>query len=219
MDGYVVAIDGPSGVGKTSVSRAVAAELGCAHLDTGAFYRAATVVALVNRSDLAIEAEVLTAVSGAALDYVDGAMYVEGIPMEEAIRSGAITGAVSRVAAYPSVRQDLVARQRAWVEAAGGRAVVEGRDIGTVVFSEAPLKIFLDAREEVRAGRRAGETPASAVGEVLRDLTRRDQADSTRVASPLTRADDAVVIDTSDIDQQAVVNEVLAQAAERGIRR
>ena len=217
MDRYVVAIDGPSGVGKTSVSRGVAEHLACAHLDTGAFYRAATVVAIVNRVRLDIEAEVLAAVAAAELAFEAGSMRIGGVPMDDAIRSADVTAAVSRVAAYPSVRSVLVDRQRSWVEEHGGRAVVEGRDIGTVVFVDAPLKIFLEAREEVRAARRAGETPRAAVGDVQADLNRRDRADSSRAASPLVVAEDAVVIDTSDLDRDAVTARVIELATERGI--
>ncbi len=137
--------------------------------------------------------------------------------MDDAIRSAEVTGAVSTVAAYPSVRSVLVDRQRSWVDEHGGRAVVEGRDIGTVVFVDAPLKIFLEAREDVRAARRAGETPKAVVGDVQADLNRRDRADSSRAASPLVAASDAVVIDTSDLDRESVTALVIALATERGI--
>lgn len=217
MSELIIAIDGPGGVGKTSVSRGLAEKLGLAHLDTGAFYRAATVVALMARADLTIEAEVLSAVAAAQLEYRDGVMSVEGVDMNEAIRSEEITTAVSAVAAMASVRAHLVERQRAWVAAADGRAVVEGRDIGTVVFADAPLKVYLTARPEVRAARRAGESVDASVGEVQADLERRDSYDSTRAASPLHAADDAVVIDTSDIDQDAVIERILALVDERGL--
>lgn len=213
---FVVAVDGPGGVGKTSVAREVAAALKCVHLDTGAYYRAATIVALVNRVDLSIETEVLAAVAAADLGYDDGIMTVEGVDMTAAIRSSSVTEAVSEVAAYPSVRRSLVTRQREWVAANGRRAVVEGRDIGTVVFEDSPLKIFLTARLEVRAQRRAGESNAT-VAEVQQDLAHRDTKDSTRAASPLAAAEDAVVLDTSDVSLTEVIATVLALAAERGL--
>ena len=153
---FVVAIDGPGGVGKTSVSRGVASALGFTHLDTGAFYRAATVLALVKRTNLDSEAEVLAAVAEAELRYERASMTIEGIEMNDAIRSDSVNATVSQVSAYPSVRRLLVAKQRAWVERAAGPVVVEGRDIGTIVFPDAPVKVYLTARPEIRAGRRAG---------------------------------------------------------------
>ena len=214
-EAFVIAVDGPSGVGKTSVSRGVAETFGIGHLDTGAFYRAATIVALVSKADLRIEAEVLSAVANADLEYVNGVMTVEGIDMNEAIRSDAVTSAVSAVAALASVRAQLVARQQAWVFARGGSAVVEGRDIGTVVFPSSPLKIYLTARSEIRAARRADETVGDSVASVAADLHRRDTVDSSRAASPLMAAEDAVVIDTSDISQVEVIAEVLRLVGER----
>ncbi len=209
MDQYVIAVDGPSGVGKTTVSRGVAEQLGCAHLDTGAFYRAATVIAIMRGAHLDIEADVLGAVSAVTLDYLNGEMVIEGIPVNDAIRSERITSAVSQVAAYPSVRAALVSRQRDWVGEHDHRAAVEGRDIGTVVFPGALTKIYLTAREDVRAARRAGETIGADLSKVQDDLKRRDSIDSTRTASPLAAAPDAVVIDTSDISQADVIEAVM----------
>ena len=218
MDEFVVAIDGPSGVGKTSVSRAIASALGCEHLDTGAFYRAATVVALINRTDLSVEASVLAAVAQTFFGFSDGIMTVEGIDVSAAIRSDAVNEAVSRVAAYPSVRRVLVAQQRKWVAAHDGRAVVEGRDIGTVVFADSAHKFYLTARPEIRAARRAGEDPHSNdIGAIQDLLERRDTVDSQRAASPLAAAEDAVVIDTSDITQAEVVEALLAKLADSGL--
>lgn len=215
---FVVAVDGPGGVGKTTVSRAVADALGCTHLDTGAFYRAATVIALVHRLDLSNEAEVMAVIAGADLDYEGGVMLVEGIDMNRAIRTEAVTAEVSRLSTLAGLRLLLVRRQREWLVSHGGRAVVEGRDIGTVVFPAALLKVFLTARPEVRAARRAGQASAG-IAAVRKKLARRDHIDSTRRASPLTRAEGAIVIDTSDIGASGVVNEVLRLCAERGIGR
>ena len=213
----VIAVDGPGGVGKTTVSRAVATALGCAHLDTGAFYRAATLVAILYHLDLSNDAAVMRVIAGAGLEYEDGRMLVEGIDMSEAIRTGAVTAEVSRLSTLPGVRMLLARRQRDWVASRGNRAVVEGRDIGTVVFPHAPLKVFLMARPEVRASRRAGQR-AIPVSTARRHLARRDHLDSTRKASPLVAADDAIVVDTSDVGFESVVEAVLRLAAERGIR-
>ena len=215
---FVVAVDGPGGVGKTTVSGKVAAALGCSHLDTGAFYRAATVISMLHRLDLSNEAHVMAVIAGADLDYEGGVMMVEGIDMSRAIRTEAVTAEVSGVSTLAGLRLLLVRRQREWVVSRGGRAVVEGRDIGTVVFPAAPLKVFLTARPEVRAVRRAGQASA-AVASVREELAQRDHIDSTRRASPLARAKDAIVIDTSDVAATEVVNEVLRLCAERGMRR
>ena len=213
---FVVAVDGPGGVGKTTVSRAVAEALGCAHLDTGSFYRAATAVAMLHRLDPTNEAEVMRVIAGVTLDYSDGRMLVEGIDMSEALRTQAVTAEVSRLSTLPGVRMLLVRRQREWLASRGGRAVVEGRDIGTVVFPAASLKVFLTARAEVRAARRAAQASIEVVT-VRENLARRDHLDSTRRASPLKPADDAIVMDTSDIAVTSVVDAVLRRAAERGI--
>ncbi len=215
---HVVAVDGPAGVGKTTVSRRVAAALGCPHLDTGAFYRAATLVAMLHRLDLSNDADVMAVMAGADLDYEGGAMLVEGVDVSRAIRTEAVTAEVSGVSTLAGLRLLLARRQREWLASRGGRAVVEGRDIGTVVFPAASLKVFLTARPEVRAARRAGQSDAT-VEEVREELARRDRIDSTRRASPLALAEDAVVIDTSDIGATSVVDQVLQLCTERGIGR
>ncbi len=211
-----MSIDGPSGTGKSTVSRAAAAELGLPHLDTGAFYRAATVAALRAGVDLDDRGEVAGVVRQSTMDQIDDAMFLDDEDVSEEIRGPDITAAVSKVAANPEVRKLLVSHQRNWVARHGGRAVVEGRDIGTVVFPGATLKIFLDARPEVRAARRAGET-GEHHGAVLEDLERRDHLDSTRAASPLTVPGDAVVIDTSDLGFDEVVTRVVGLAMDRSV--
>jgi cytidylate kinase len=207
----VVAIDGPSGVGKSTVSRAVAAALGVPYLDTGSYYRAATYVALQAGADPRDADAVLAALRGAAIEVDDGVLVVSGADVKQALRSSEVTAAVSTVAAHPEVRTEVVDMQRRWVAAQGGRAVVEGRDIGTVVFPDASVKVFLTASPEVRAARRAGDSEAagSSIQELRADLERRDHADSTREVSPLRPAEDAVIIDTSDHDAAAVVQQVL----------
>lgn len=215
---FVVAVDGPGGVGKTTLSRAVAAALGCAHLDTGACYRAATLAAVMRRVDLSNEAEVMAVAAAAAagFDYEDGVMLMEGIDVSRAIRTEAVTAEVSRTAALAGLRLILAGWQRRWLAARGGRGVVEGRDIGTAVFPGADLKVFLTARPEVRAARRAGQD-ATGVAAARESLARRDRLDSTRAFSPLARAEDAAVIDASDMSAAEAAGEVLRLCAERGI--
>lgn len=212
----VIAIDGPAGAGKTSVARGVAARLGWEHLDTGAYYRAATLAALVRGADLDNEVETLAAAAAVEIGYRNGAAIVAGINVEEAIRGDTVTAAVSKVAAMAGVRRLLVTRQRQWLDDNGGRAVVEGRDIGTAVFPNAALKVYLTASPQVRAARRAGET-GREVGEVRAGLERRDRLDSTREASPLQADPESVVIDTTDLTPSESVEQVVWLAQARGI--
>lgn len=205
---WVVAIDGPGGSGKSTVSRALASRLGVAHLDTGGYYRAATLAVLRRGIDPGDHAGVVGAVESSHLDQVDGRMLLDGYDVEEEIRGVTVTGAVSQVSAYPEVRKSMVREQRRWVVDHGGRAVVEGRDIGTVVFPDAVLKVYLTADANERARRRALEKGEETEA-VLRDLARRDAFDSKRDASPLTVAQDAVRIDTTGMSVQEVVDEII----------
>lgn len=207
LTGLIVTIDGPSGSGKSTVSRAVAAAAGLPHFDTGAFYRVATLAALREGVDLEDQAEVARAVESHAVDYDDGVVRLDGTDVSNEIRGEAVTDAVSTVAAHPDVRVMLVEAQRRWVESRGGRAVVEGRDIGSVVFPDAQIKIFLDARPEARAARRSRQSGAP-VEKVLEDMRRRDAIDSTRTASPLTVPVGAAVVDTSEMGFDEVVGVV-----------
>ncbi len=215
---HLIAIDGPGGVGKTTVANAVARHFDVPHLDTGAFYRGATLAVIRAGIDLAggteaVHRQVADVVEAARLEYCNGTLLLDDEDVSDEIRSDAVTRHVSQVSAMPEVRAILVDRQRAWVARHGGRAVVEGRDIGTVVFRNADAKVFLTARPEVRAARRAGDTLTSAdqdVEVVAADLARRDQADSTREVSPLRAADDAVTIDTSELDVDQVVAKAVA---------
>ncbi len=208
----VVALDGPGGAGKSTVTRLVAEELGLPFLDTGATYRAATVAVLRAGVDPGDGEAVAAVVDRIEIGYEDGVVHLDGEPVGDATRSSAVTAAVSAVSAHPAVRETIVAMQRTWVAERGGRAVVEGRDIGTTVFPDAAVKVFLTARPEVRAARRAGdaETRGASVAAIAADLDRRDRYDASRETSPMQAADDAVALDTSDLDIDAVVDAVLS---------
>ncbi len=222
----VIALDGPSGSGKSTVARAVARELQWRYLDTGATYRAATLAVLRAGTDLADVRAVASTVAGARIavstDPDAARTTLDGEDVSAVIRGPEVTGAVSAVSAVPDVRRQLVALQR---ELAGQEgAVLEGRDIGTAVFPEAPVKVFLDANPEVRASRRAGDTDTGVavaggdvVTQVAADLARRDRLDSSRATSPLQAADDAVHLDSSSLDAAAVVQRVLALARAAGL--
>ncbi len=218
----VVAIDGPAGSGKSTVARAVAEALGLPALDTGAMYRAVTWAVLDAGLDPADAPSVTALTERLDLD-VGPPVRVGGRDVNDAIRTAEVSGAVSVVAAVPEVRVVLVGAQREWIEVHGG-GVVEGRDIGTVVAPDALLKIYLVASEEERARRRqhqddsagvAGEggRPASEGGGGLdatqEAIRRRDAIDSGRAASPLAVAADAVVLDTTGLSVEGVVEEVL----------
>lgn len=215
VDQLIVTMDGPSGTGKSTVSRAVAARAGLPHLDTGAFYRAATLAILQSGVDPEDEEAVTGVVKNLALDQSEGSMYLNGEDISAEIRGEQVTGAVSRVSAYANVRSILVEHQRRWVEQHGGRAVVEGRDIGSVVFPNAALKVYLDARPEVRAARRAAQDGDYDSTRVLKDIARRDHLDSTRSTSPLTVPDGAEIVDTSDLSFDQVVETVMDLVASK----
>jgi len=196
----VVAIDGPAGSGKSTVAKGIADALGLSVLDTGSMYRAITAIALRHDVDPSDAAQVTTLAETCEL-VVDGAVVVDGLDVTSQLRSPEVNGAVSVVAAHPGVRTALVQRQRVWVRAHGG-GVVEGRDIGTVVFPDATVKVFLTASDDERARRRAlDEQPDS--------VARRDRLDKARTASPLQAAADAHVIDTTGRDPADVVAQVV----------
>jgi len=213
-----ITLDGPSGTGKSSVARDVARKLGAAYLDTGAMYRAATVAVLDAGVSLDDKVAVARAVSEAAIDVGTSAhrekVTVDGVDVRERIRGAEVTRAVSPVSAVPAVRRLLVARQRQLVAAADA-VVVEGRDIGTVVLPGATLKIYLTASPEVRAQRRAaqlGVTAPEKIAALAQDLHRRDEHDSRRADSPLRPAEDAIVVDSTDLDRAGVVTCILELA-------
>ena len=221
----IVAIDGPSGTGKSSTSKAVAAKLGLRYLDTGAQYRAMTWWMLTNGVDIQDAAAIATAcakpviVSGT--DPAASAITVDGTDVSGPIRTQEVTAAVSAVSAVPEVRSRLVELQRAAAAAPGEGIVVEGRDIGTTVLPDATVKIFLTASPEARASRRNGELKgAQAVDlDATREaLIRRDAADSGRATSPLAKADDAVEVDTTELTLEQVVECVVTLVEERTTR-
>ena len=211
MKPAIITIDGPAGTGKSTVSRLVARTLELPHLDTGAYYRAATLGGLRNQVDLDDGKAMAALVGSSSFDQVGDRMYLDGDDVTEAIRLPEVTNKVSIVSAHPEVRRALVAEQRKWVGSREQRAVVEGRDIGSIVFPDAGLKVYLDAAPEVRARRRAGET-GQDVSRVLHEQERRDTIDSTRSVSPLTVPSDAVVIDTTHLTIDDVVARIVELA-------
>jgi cytidylate kinase len=211
VTGLVVAMDGPSGSGKSSVSRGVARALGLRYLDTGAMYRAMTWWMLQQGVDLADPAAIAARagepriVSGTDPDGPE--IHVDDVDVAEPIRQSDVTGAVSVVAAVPEVRVRLVALQR---EIAGaGDIVVEGRDIGTVVCPEAAVKVYLTASAEARARRRSAEVAGSTVEAQQAAMAKRDILDSTRKTDPLSMADGAVELDTTALNLEEVIAAVL----------
>jgi cytidylate kinase len=219
----VIAIDGPAASGKSTVGEAVADRLGYLYFDTGAMYRAVTWLALARGVPVADEAQVSALAQAAEIDVLpplpaDGRQYtvlVDGEDVTWAIREPAVAENVSQVSAYPGVRTAMVAQQRRL--AARSRIVMVGRDIGTVVLPDAPLKIYLDASAEERARRRWQEEQARAgkrsYDEVLAEVRRRDEVDSTRAVAPLRPAEDAVIVDSTALPIEQVVQRVMALAA------
>ncbi|MET9021445.1 (d)CMP kinase [Actinopolymorpha sp. NPDC004070] len=218
--GIVVAIDGPSGSGKSSAARGTARRLGLRYLDTGAMYRAVTWWMM--RAGIPVDdADEVAARSGepdlrAGTDPDLPTITVDGVDVSGPIRSREVTNAVSAVSAVPAVRQRLVALQRELIGAGG--IVVEGRDIGTTVAPDATVKVYLTAHEQERARRRAAEGLGGAKVEVTltqQELALRDRKDSTRTASPLNQAPDAIVLDTTELNLNQVIERICALADER----
>jgi cytidylate kinase len=200
----IIAIDGPSGAGKGTVARELARWLDYRHLDTGAMYRAVSWKALHDRVALDDEDAVAEIARSSHLEVGSSAVNIDGLDVTSAIRTPEIDRAAAVVSRLPKVRAALVARQRR--EGEGGAIVMEGRDIGSVVFPDADVKIYLDAAPEERARRRAADPAADVAGE----MAARDQSDSTRATSPLTQASGAVRIDTTALTITETVAQVLA---------
>lgn len=214
----IIAIDGPSGAGKGTVARELARRLDYRHVDTGAMYRAVAWKSLHEGVDLQDEAAVAGVGARASFDLEHGRVVIDGHDVARAIRTPEIDAAAAAVARHPKVREILVRRQRDL--AAGGGIVMEGRDIGTVVFPNADVKVYLDASPEERARRRAND-PAHAASsarplqDVATALAERDHSDSTRDVSPLTQAGDAIALDTTGVPIESVVQRVLDAVKER----
>jgi len=220
--GVVVAIDGPAGAGKSTASKRVAERLGYTLVDTGAMYRSVALVAIERGANLDVEAQVAEIAESIDLDLESkpsGAVrvYVDGRDVSELIRDPQISSAASRVSRHPSVRDALVEQQRR-LGAAGG-VVLEGRDIGTVVFPDAEVKVFLTASPEERARRRVAELVAKGhdvdYEETLDQIRERDQLDESREVAPLKPAADAIRLDSTDLGLDEVVERIVA-AAKRG---
>ncbi len=210
----VIAIDGPAGAGKSSVARGVAAALGFTYLDSGAMYRSVALAALRAGTDLDDPEAMGELARSIQLGVVDGRVELDGADVTDAIRSAEVTAAASRVAVHPEVRRAMVERQKALIDA--GRYVAEGRDIGTVVSPDAPLKVFLSASDEERAERRAAQT-GDPQDQVLASQQQRDSRDRERQHGALRAAEDAVELDTTGVPLDEVVARVVELARERGL--
>jgi cytidylate kinase len=215
----IVAIDGPSGTGKSSTSKAVASQLGLSYLDTGAQYRAITWWMVSNGIDITDPSAIAAAagkpeiVSGT--DPAAPAITVDGTDVAGPIRTDEVTSKVSAVSAVPEVRARITELQRSIAAGAESGIVVEGRDIGTTVLPDADLKVFLTASAEARAARRNGELKGADINATREALVKRDAADSSRKTSPLAKADDAVEVDTSDLTLQQVIECVVTLVEEK----
>ncbi|HWA55461.1 MAG TPA: (d)CMP kinase [Solirubrobacterales bacterium] len=210
----VIAIDGPAGAGKSTVARALAAVLGFTYLDSGAMYRCVALAALRQGADLDDPAAITAIAAALSIEFDGERVLLDGEDVSEAIREPRVSEASSRVSVHPGVREALVERQRQLI--AAGRYVAEGRDIGTVVSPDSPLKVFLTASPQERARRRAaqtGEDPAA----VLAAQQERDRRDESREHSALRAAPDAVELDTTSLSQDEVVARVAELARERGL--
>ncbi len=203
----VIAIDGPAGAGKSTIARALAARLGLEYLDTGAMYRGVTFAALRHGLLLDDIEAVASLARSVVLEVSDAGVFVDGVDATAAIRTAEVTSAVSKVAANSGVRTEMRDRQQHWVAVRGG-GVVEGRDIGSVVFPDAELKLYLTASPRVRAERRVAEAGGD-VDEIERAIAARDHHDSNRADSPLTEADGSTLLDTTGLTIPEVLEQIL----------
>jgi cytidylate kinase len=210
----VIAIDGPAGAGKSTVARGVADALGFTYLDSGAMYRCVALAALRRGADVDDPAETGAVARSIEIALKDGRVELDGADVTTEIRTPEVDLVASRVSVHPEVREEMVKLQRAVIES--GRYVAEGRDIGTVVSPDAPLKVFLTASDEVRARRRAEESRV-LFEDVVEAQRERDARDSGREHSALRAADDAIELDTTDMSIDEVVECVVSMARERGI--
>ena len=202
----VIAIDGPAGAGKSTIAKALASRLNIKYLDTGAMYRAVTYEAMLRKLDVDNQSEVTLMAQECDLHVGIDRVIINGHDATQAIRGPEVTGNVSKVASNSGVRTEMRIRQQEWATAHGG-GVIEGRDIATVVFPDALLKVFLTASPEVRAQRRVDQSGGN-VAEIAAAIAERDFTDSTRADSPLAASSDSVVVDTSNRDIDDVLDEI-----------
>ncbi|MDA2964549.1 MAG: (d)CMP kinase [Ilumatobacteraceae bacterium] len=202
----VIAIDGPAGAGKSTIAKALAKKLSLRYLDTGAMYRAVTFAALTRNLDLSNESAIAKVASECVMLIDDDSIIIDGLDATQEIRGQKVTRAVSIVATNSLVRTELRGRQQQWVSEHGG-GVVEGRDIGSVVFPDATLKVYLTASPLVRAKRRVAQSGGD-VELIAAEIAERDQRDSSRSDSPLMKTSDSVMVDTSNIDVNEVVEHI-----------
>ena len=210
----VIAIDGPAGAGKSTVARRLAEELGFTYLDSGAMYRCVAYTCLDWGADPEQSGEATSTAESIEISFEDGEVLIDGVDVSEEIRRPEVGEAASKVAVHPGVRDAMVTEQRRLIES--GNYVAEGRDIGTVVSPESPLKIFLTASPEVRAERRAAQTGGDA-REILVSQMERDQRDTEREHGALKAADDAIEVDTSDLTEDQVVERIAGLARGKGL--
>lgn len=216
MKKIIIAIDGYSGTGKSSTAKRVAMQLGYTYIDSGAMYRAVTFHFIRENVDLVNQDQVAKALSNCELSFMENKTYLNGVDVENEIRTMEVSDRVSKVSALSVVRQKLVEQQRKMSHSKG--IVMDGRDIGTVVFPDAELKLFMTANMEVRTERRRMQLASKGMQESLADiqhnLIERDRVDSTREDSPLRKADDAIEIDTSHLTLEQQVNKIVSLAEE-----
>ena len=204
----IIAIDGPAGSGKSTIAKALSKRLNLEYLDTGAMYRAVALVSIQQKVEIEDEKQVLAIAKEMNFNFENGLCVVNGFDATKEIRGSEVTRVVSVVAAMPTVRQEMVERQRLWVEERNG-GVVEGRDIGSVVFPKAKVKVYLTASEEVRAGRRIEQEETIDASKVADSIRKRDEADRGRSTSPLVRSEGAIEIDTSLMGVEETIEEIL----------
>ena len=204
----VVAIDGPAGAGKSTIAKALATRLNLRYLDTGAMYRAVTFAAIQSGLDLSDQESVSDLTQKSEMILTNDSVSINGMDATKAIRGEVVTAAVSAVAANSLVRTELRQRQRQWIADHNG-GVVEGRDIGSVVFPDATLKVYLTASPLVRAQRRVAQT-GGVVEQIADAIAARDSQDSTRSDSPLLKTEDAITIDTSNRSIDQVLDQIVA---------
>ncbi|HJO40963.1 MAG: (d)CMP kinase [Acidimicrobiales bacterium] len=204
----IIAIDGPAGSGKSTIAKALAKRLNLEYLDTGAMYRAVALISIQQKIETTDEKQVLAIAKEMDFNFEDGICVVNGFDATKEIRGSEVTRVVSVVAAMPTVRQEMVERQRLWVEKRSG-GVVEGRDIGSVVFPKAKVKVYLTASEEVRAERRIEQEETLDASKVADSIRKRDEADIGRSTSPLVRSEGSIEIDTSLMGVEETIEEIL----------